>query len=73
MPRICLNCGAQITCGCQDRVAADGKTVCVVCVEKYNRDLNSPQPLQNLDFNNVVENNKPVIQNISHNFNNFQT
>ena len=31
----CPNCGARITCGCQKRVAKDGKQVCSTCISKY--------------------------------------
>jgi hypothetical protein len=37
--RNCPNCGAQITCGCQDRVASDGKKVCSNCVALYEQQL----------------------------------
>lgn len=35
----CNNCGARITCGCQKRVAKDGKSCCSKCVDKYNKTL----------------------------------
>jgi transcription elongation factor Elf1 len=37
--RNCPNCGAQITCGCQDRTASDGKRVCSNCVAYYEQQL----------------------------------
>ena len=37
--RSCPNCGAQITCGCQDRTASDGARVCSNCVALYEQEL----------------------------------
>lgn len=37
--RNCPNCGAQITCGCQDRVASDGKKLCSNCLTSYEQHL----------------------------------
>ena len=49
--RNCPNCGAQITCGCQDRVASDGKKVCSNCLTSYEQQLKflstQTQPNQN--------------------------
>lgn len=46
--RSCPNCGAQITCGCQDRTASDGKRVCSNCVAFYEQQLAAiQQSLQN--------------------------
>lgn len=33
--RTCTNCGSTITCGCQDRIASDGKKVCGSCLASY--------------------------------------
>jgi len=35
----CPNCGAQITCGCQQRVASNGANVCQNCVAMYEQSL----------------------------------
>jgi len=32
----CSNCGAQLTCGCQKKIATDGRSVCANCVNAYN-------------------------------------
>ena len=37
--RSCPNCGAQITCGCQDRTASDGTRVCSNCAAFYEQQL----------------------------------
>lgn len=35
----CLNCGTALSCGCQKRVASDGKAVCTNCLSKYENHL----------------------------------
>lgn len=35
--RTCTNCGTTITCGCQDRIASDGKKVCSKCSPSYEQ------------------------------------
>lgn len=48
--RSCNNCGATITCGCQDRIASDGKQVCTQCSVQYEQQLvlaNAQSILQN--------------------------
>jgi hypothetical protein len=37
--RTCTNCGSQITCGCQDRIASDGVKVCASCIASYEQEL----------------------------------
>ena len=37
--RQCSNCGTQITCGCQDRVASNGIRVCANCISLYEQNL----------------------------------
>jgi hypothetical protein len=44
--RTCINCGSQITCGCQDRVATDGKKVCSSCVVTYEQQLIAKRNLE---------------------------
>lgn len=31
----CQNCGSKLSCGCQKRVASDGKEVCSTCATNY--------------------------------------
>lgn len=38
-PTTCRNCNSVITCGCQQRVATDGKQVCSNCVTQYEQQL----------------------------------
>ena len=48
--RSCNNCGAAITCGCQDRIASNGKQVCTQCSASYEQQLilaNAQSILQN--------------------------
>jgi hypothetical protein len=40
----CGNCGANLTCGCQKRVANNGKACCQTCVGPYNTTLVKPAP-----------------------------
>lgn len=35
----CSNCNAKLSCGCQQRVASDGKKVCSSCITKYETAL----------------------------------
>lgn len=37
--KLCTNCGAQITCGCQERTASNGVQVCSNCVALYEQSL----------------------------------
>jgi hypothetical protein len=37
--KTCTNCGAQITCGCQERTASNGKQVCSNCITAYENSL----------------------------------
>ena len=37
----CPNCQKVITCGCQKKVASDGKQVCSSCVAAYEQMLRS--------------------------------
>lgn len=55
--RTCKNCGATITCGCQDRTASNGIVVCSNCIAIYEQNLkqsavqsspqSSPSPNEN--------------------------
>ena len=35
----CPNCNQKLTCGCQKKVASDGKTVCSGCISVYESKL----------------------------------
>lgn len=35
----CLNCGRNLTCGCQKKKASDGKSVCASCAAQYELKL----------------------------------
>lgn len=39
--KFCTNCGGQITCGCQERTASDGKKICSRCVTAYEQNLSN--------------------------------
>ena len=51
----CTNCGARLSCGCQQRVAQDGKKVCSNCIATYNRSLvrNNTQTPQSPVINSI--------------------
>ena len=53
--RTCNNCGATITCGCQDRIASDGKQVCTQCSVTYEQQLLLAN-VQSINQNNVEQN-----------------
>ena len=35
----CPNCNSTMSCGCQKRVASDGKQVCSSCLQAYEAKL----------------------------------
>lgn len=35
----CPNCNSTLSCGCQKRVASDGKQVCSSCLQAYEAKL----------------------------------
>jgi len=35
----CSNCNARLSCGCQKRVASDGKACCSTCISFYEKNL----------------------------------
>jgi len=47
----CSNCKANLSCGCQKRVASDKTSVCSNCLSKYEASLKSntvkPAPTSN--------------------------
>lgn len=45
--RQCPNCGSEITCGCQDRIASNGAVVCTNCIALYEQVLVNTQTIQN--------------------------
>ena len=47
----CPNCGAQITCGCQQRVASDGAKACGSCIVTYEQQLIAKRTLENQNGN----------------------
>lgn len=56
----CNNCKAALSCGCQRRVATDGKAVCTKCQASYEAQLQAQRNRQNL--NNALA---PTINNVS--------
>jgi hypothetical protein len=43
---VCPNCRAQITCGCQKRVLADGRQGCTNCINQLKQQETQSQPPQ---------------------------
>ena len=35
----CLNCSRTLTCGCQKKMASNGKWVCSSCIQSYENNL----------------------------------
>ena len=42
-PNQCVNCKTTFSCGCQKAKAIDGKTVCKICLNEYNKKGNNKQ------------------------------
>ncbi len=38
----CGNCGATLTCGCQKRIAQNGKHCCTTCIARCNQEAGGP-------------------------------
>ena len=51
MATTCPNCKTRLSCGCQNRKASNGATVCTNCIGKYEASLtiakNTQQAKQN--------------------------
>jgi hypothetical protein len=60
----CSNCGSELKCGCQKRVASDGKQCCTTCIGPYEASINAPT--QNDFVNPPADHNgtAPVIQHV---------
>jgi hypothetical protein len=61
----CLNCKTKLSCGCQKRVAKDGKQVCSNCVTKYNSTL--PQEKKSIT---ITEESKDSLKTFRESLNN---
>lgn len=35
----CPNCNQKLTCGCQKKIASDGKVVCTTCLAAYENKI----------------------------------
>lgn len=46
----CSNCNGKLSCGCQKRVASDGKSVCSTCISNYEEVLKKQK--EDLNKNN---------------------
>lgn len=51
--RTCPNCGSTITCGCQDRVASNGRQCCSSCITLYEQQIAAAKA--------AIQNNTPTL------------
>ena len=59
MSNICQNCKTVLGCGCQKKLASDGKSVCKGCIVSYENNLKKKSILtQNL--NDIIISNIKV-------------
>jgi hypothetical protein len=42
----CLNCNSKLSCGCQKRLASDGKQVCSKCLAAYEQKVAEAKALR---------------------------
>jgi len=57
----CLNCGNKLSCGCQKRVATDGKNTCSTCLAAYEIKLKAAK-LAGTTVPNTVPNKNIIYQ-----------
>lgn len=63
----CQNCGATHGCGCQQRVASDGKICCSTCIQSYEMSKGKGQPSPQNYQGSPIQNNSsiaPVVNSI---------
>lgn len=61
----CSNCNKSLNCGCQKRIASDGKNCCTSCLVQYEANLNSQRLTQQAVIPPVSENTAPIITSIT--------
>lgn len=59
--KTCPNCGAQITCGCQERTASNGAKICTNCIANYENMLVSNSGLFNSTQTSSTDENTMVV------------
>ena len=59
----CINCGAILSCSCQQRTASNGKSCCTVCVAGLELEINRERENQQSPLDTV---NTPIITEITH-------
>jgi len=57
----CPNCGAQITCGCQERIASNGAKICTNCIANYENMLVSNSGVFNSTQTSSADENTMVV------------
>lgn len=59
----CPNCGATLTCGCQKRKLADGKTGCNKCASGITKPT-APKVLGVLPNKQPTSDTKPIVNSV---------
>jgi hypothetical protein len=59
----CQNCGSKLSCGCQKRIASNGREVCGTCVTNFENQLK----LKTQSENQVVKPSLSTDQNKTNN------
>ena len=54
----CTNCNSKLSCGCQKRVASDGRQVCSTCLAAYENKLKAAKET-NANHPDNLNNNPP--------------
>ena len=54
----CSNCGTELSCGCQKKVATDGQKVCTHCIANYESSIRP----------HLTNENQQYIWDIPHNY-----
>jgi len=49
----CSNCKTGLSCGCQRRIASDGKPVCTHCIARYELALQQQRNKPPVQVNNI--------------------
>lgn len=55
----CSNCDSRLSCGCQRKIASDGRACCNGCIAAYENKLSKPQPAQTLE--KFINTNSPSV------------
>lgn len=59
----CQNCNTKLSCGCQRRVASDGKSVCSTCLERYEKGLKQKNTKPSNDLSSTTPTDVYIVVN----------